>query len=257
MVGVFLLTQYFAYLAVTRRALDIFNCNPTEPSDGHLYASFTSVHCPGGTCRCWEAGQLHMSLVPAAALTTIIFTLGYPFAVFCLVRQNKRKIKLDQILRALGTGDDLSSNPEAYHIRRRYHKLYYHFKPGKIYWITFILARKAAVAFAGLMFRSNPGFQLCNILLVLFIAYAGEEPAVHEHFRASKCSGRASRQGSIGQPRAYPHQSLGPQAEAQERARSFSIQRRKRTSLGDSANEEKRRNMKKNPTRRSTFGISM
>jgi hypothetical protein len=47
----------------------------------------------------------------------------------------------------------------------------YHFKPGKWYWIVFIIIRKAGIVFAGLMFRVNPGFQLSLILLVLFTAY--------------------------------------------------------------------------------------
>jgi hypothetical protein len=247
MVGVFLLAQYFAYLAVTRRALDVFNCNPTTPSDGHLYASFTSVSCPGGVCRCWVTGQLHMSLVPAAALTSILFTLGYPLSVFCLVRKNKRKIKLDQILRALGTGDDVSSNPEAYHIRRRYHKLYYHFKPGKIYWITLILARKAAVAFAGLMFRSNPGFQLCNILLVLFIAYVWQvknQPYMSTSERANVVAEHRAKVASGNKEHVRINHWVAQAQKLQTRARSFSIQRRKMTGLDDSASEEKRRRVK-------------
>ena len=50
-------------------------------------------------------------------------------------------------------------------------KRYYHFKPGKVYWITFIIARKGMVSTAGLLFRANPGFQLAFVLLVLFWAY--------------------------------------------------------------------------------------
>merc|ERR1711871_552570 len=42
---------------------------------------------------------------------------------------------------------------------------------GKVYWIVVIIARKAGIATAGLLFRSNPGFQLASILLVLFVAY--------------------------------------------------------------------------------------
>ena len=48
---------------------------------------------------------------------------------------------------------------------------YYHFKPGKIYWIVYIILRKFAIAFIGLMFRANPGFQLALCLLVLFTCY--------------------------------------------------------------------------------------
>jgi hypothetical protein len=49
--------------------------------------------------------------------------------------------------------------------------MYYHFKPGKVYWIVFIIARKGFISAAGLLFRANPGFQLAFVLLVLFWAY--------------------------------------------------------------------------------------
>merc|ERR1711871_205533 len=74
-------------------------------------------------------------------------------------------------LRAGGVGDEKDTNPNAFIIRQRFHKLYYHFKPGKIYWIVYILARKFCIAFAALMFRGNPGFQLSFILLVLFCCF--------------------------------------------------------------------------------------
>ncbi len=35
--GMFLTMMYFLYLFLTRSILDIFNCAPTEPSDGHTY----------------------------------------------------------------------------------------------------------------------------------------------------------------------------------------------------------------------------
>ena len=56
-------------------------------------------------------------------------------------------------------------------MRVRYHKMYYHFKPGKTYWILYILLRKAGIAFAGLMFRTQPGFQMAVMLLILFVAF--------------------------------------------------------------------------------------
>jgi hypothetical protein len=80
--------------------------------------------------------------------------------------------------------------------------MYYHFKPGKIYWIVYILARKLGIATAGLLFRANPGFQMACILLVMFIAYvwqvkhqpymstAGRKEVVDEH-RAKAASGNA------------------------------------------------------------------
>ena len=80
---------------------------------------------------------------------------------------------MDQLLRAADVGDTLesSANAEAFQTRLAYHKMYYHFLPGKTYWITYIILRKGAIAAAALTFRANPGFQLAFVLLILFIAY--------------------------------------------------------------------------------------
>lgn len=155
---------------MTKRALEIFNCNPTNPDDGNLYTSFTSLKCGGGgLCRCYDSTHIQVGMIAPAVLGVLVYTFGFPLLILTIVRQNKKAIKLDQILRALDTGDD-ETNP-SYFIRRRFHKMYYHFKPGKIYWIVLIIGRKAGIAAAGLLFRANPGFQLASILLVLFVAY--------------------------------------------------------------------------------------
>ena len=112
-----------------------------------------------------------MRLVYPALLALLIYTAGFPVLLFGILRKNKKLVKEDQLLRTLDTGDTPGSGGEAYHIRRRYHKMYYHFKPGKWYWIVLILLRKAGIVVAGLMFRANPGFQLSLIMLVLFTAY--------------------------------------------------------------------------------------
>merc|ERR1712185_304255 len=49
--------------------------------------------------------------------------------------------------------------------------MYYHFRPGKGYWIVLILARKGLISLAALVFRANPGFQLAFVMLVLFWSY--------------------------------------------------------------------------------------
>merc|ERR1711871_780070 len=71
-----------------------------------------------------------------------------------------------------GFGDEPRTNPRAYHIRVRYHKLYYYYKPGKTYWMLVILARKVGIAFCSLVFRTNPGFMLSSVVLILFIAFS-------------------------------------------------------------------------------------
>ncbi len=44
----FLVMFYFLYLYLTRTIFDIFNCAPTEPSDGHEYLSVAFVRCGTG-----------------------------------------------------------------------------------------------------------------------------------------------------------------------------------------------------------------
>jgi hypothetical protein len=163
--------MYYMYLTLTRKALDIFNCNPVIPDDGYTYTQFSSIECDGGLCRCWEKGSLQLDLVPWAVIFFCAYSLGYPLIIFTILRKNKDLIKEDQLLRAKDLGDDRVSNPNAYEVRKRYHKLYYHFKPGKTYWITYIICRKFGIAVSALLFRDNPSFQLSMVLLVLFGSY--------------------------------------------------------------------------------------
>jgi len=171
MIGVTMLTMYYLYLMTARMALEIFNCNPSNPDDGFLYTQFADEECDGGMCRCNDPFHIQVRLQFPAIMALLIYTLGFPTLVYLLLSRNKKLVKEDQLLRTLETGDTPGTNKNAFHIRRKYHKLYYHFKPGKWYWIVFIIIRKAGIVFAGLMFRVNPGFQLSLILLVLFTAY--------------------------------------------------------------------------------------
>jgi hypothetical protein len=58
--------------------------------------------------------------------------------------------------------------------RKKFHKLYYLYKPAQFFWITLIIARKAGLALTSLMFRSNPAFQLSMSLLVTFYSYVAQ-----------------------------------------------------------------------------------
>ena len=50
--------------------------------------------------------------------------------------------------------------------------MYYYYKPGKSYWMLIILTRKVSIAFCSLIFRTNPGFMLASVVLVLFISFS-------------------------------------------------------------------------------------
>ena len=219
LISTFLLGMYFLYLTISRRALEIFNCNPVEPDDGFTYTHFTSINCDGGLCRCWDPNHVQLFLVPFSIVAILLMTVGFPVWLFLLLRSKKNAIKEDQYLRALDIAPVETNNPVAFFNRLKYHKMwvfylccdvlmfwflifgfaidagnvglgfstdlampflcfpnfchnrYYHFKPGKVYWIVFIIARKGLISAAGLLFRSNPGFQLSFVLLVLFWAY--------------------------------------------------------------------------------------
>jgi len=169
LIAVYLVMFYYLYLNVTKKALDIFNCNPPEYPDGFKYTSFSSLECEGGLCRCGEGIQAR--LVPWAAIFLVMYSFGFPAIVFYIIKKNKELIKEDQYLRAFEIGDTRETNHRCYDIRKRYHKVYYHFKPGKIYWIVYIIFRKFGIAFSSLMFRGNPSFQLSVVLLLLFWSY--------------------------------------------------------------------------------------
>ena len=74
-------------------------------------------------------------------------------------------------MRAHELQDLKTSNKKTYDFRKRYHKLYYHFKPQKVHWMLVIILRKLGIAVAGLMLRANPSFQLAVCLCILFVCY--------------------------------------------------------------------------------------
>jgi len=197
LVASFVLVFYFLYLSVTRRALDIFNCNPVDPDDGYLYTEFTSIDCEAGLCRCDDPDELQQQLVPYAILCLLCYSIGFPLYVMWITYYYRIQIKLDQLLRAHGLGEDRATSPDSvlftpkplfcclqhycsctrskskefYDIRKKHHQLYYHFKPGKVYWLTVILLRKFLIVMIALLFRANIIFMLASMLLVLFANY--------------------------------------------------------------------------------------
>jgi hypothetical protein len=82
-----------------------------------------------------------------------------------------QSVKTDQYLRARGLGTTRASNP-VFSFRKRYHRLYYMFKPAQHYWALVVIGRKFLIACASLLFRDTPVFLLSFCLLVLFVSYA-------------------------------------------------------------------------------------
>ena len=167
LIAMLLVMFYYLYLYLTRTILDVFNCAPTDPPDGKTYLEVVFEECgvPGG---------LQMRLLPFAIIGLVAYTIGYPALVGLLLYKNRYKIMEDQLLRAQDRGATRLENPNAYSVRKRYHKLYYHFKPDYWYWLLVVILRKFLIAFTSLMFNKNPAFQLSVALLVMFGCYAAQ-----------------------------------------------------------------------------------
>ena len=170
MVSMNLVMMYFLYLYLTRSALDVFNCVPLDGNpDGFTYSNAI------GGVRCYELGGRQTFLIPFAALSLILYTVGFPVTVLVLFRRNGVRIQRDQYLRACGLGDvrdDVNDPYNVYHMRKRYSQLYYQFKPRVYYWIGVILSRKFALAFVFLVLRNHVDYMLAASLLVMFVSFA-------------------------------------------------------------------------------------
>mgnify|MGYP005991323017 CR=1 FL=1 len=167
-VGAGLTLSYFMYLYVSRTVLDIFNCSPTDPPDdwepGYMQADFIP---------CYKQGGIHLELLPFAFVFLLVYVMAYPALIYAWLRRSRHIVKVDQLLRAYGYGHDEKTSDRLHHqFRRMFHKVYYHFKPDKWYWITVIISRKFLIAITALLFRSTPGYQLAMIVLVLFASYS-------------------------------------------------------------------------------------
>jgi hypothetical protein len=155
--------------------------NPSTPPDGHMYTEFTDLECEASICRCWENDSVlgapagvQQRLYPWAIVVLFAFTLGFPVLLGIIIFANKKNIKIDQILRAYNVDINLTASlGKVKEVRDRYHKIYYYFKPGKVYWIIYIVARKGSIAVAALLFRDNPAFQFSLTVLILFMSFVG------------------------------------------------------------------------------------
>merc|ERR1711871_1453206 len=179
LVATMITLMYYMYLMLVRRIFDVYNCRENDVSpDGRLYASFTSIRCDGGVCACWEwddPNSIQLRLFYLTIPGIFLYMVGFPAYLLFVLKRNKKQIKEDQILRAHGLGDAESENPYSFVTRQKYHRIYYHFKPGKTYWMVYIVFRKFTIALVGVLFRENPGFQLSITMLLLFVCYLAQQ----------------------------------------------------------------------------------
>jgi len=164
-----LIVMYFMYLFITNTAFAPFNCQSTSPDDGKLY-----MQAVGTEAECGVAGGTQQILVPYAIVALIVYSIGFPIVVAFIIFRNKSNIIQDQVHRAERLMPHIlkDEHPEIWHFRKSFYILYYQYKPQYYWWIMVILARKACISMAALIFRKNTIFQLCIILLVMFVSYA-------------------------------------------------------------------------------------
>jgi hypothetical protein len=149
--------------------LDVFNCSQRDPPDDWPHGYMTAEPIP-----CFQPGGTHEQLYYWWAwIFLFAYVLAYPGVVGYVLFTNQYTVKLDQLLRANGVGESMQTSiPKVYNFRRMFHKIYYHFKPGKFYWISVIITRKFFIAVTSLLFKQTPAYQLALCVFVLFLSYA-------------------------------------------------------------------------------------
>jgi len=87
-------------------------------SDGKQYMQATNWVC-------YEEDSLQVTLIPIALLALAVYTVGFPIACAYLLfsKENAKKAREDQILRAQDLGHNRKTNPNCFEFRLRYHRL--------------------------------------------------------------------------------------------------------------------------------------
>lgn len=153
------------YLNLTKKAFDVFNCEPGDPPDDAVNPTRFMAMEPDQIC--FNPQFIHVRLLPWALAFAVTYSFAFPVFVLFKMKSNKKIVFEDQLLAAQERGESPVSNPN-YGFRLRYSKLYKNFKPDKSYWIIVTLLRKLGICFCGLLFKRNGSFQLAVAMLVLF-----------------------------------------------------------------------------------------
>jgi hypothetical protein len=159
-IGGYLIFFNLLYLSLCRSALDVFNCEETNPSDGFTYMVATHD-------RCYEEGGEHMKLLPVAGIAVLVYCIGFPIFLSLVLHNNGRGIEQDMELRAKSQHYKRRT-ADTYNMSIRYGRFYKYFRPSCRQWNVVIMFRKFFVASTALLFRSNPTFQLSVALMGMF-----------------------------------------------------------------------------------------
>ena len=74
-ISLFVTMVYFLYLMISRAALEIFNCVPTDPPTGRFYLATEPME------ECGVKGGLQQRLQPLAVIFLLFYTVGFPVGI--------------------------------------------------------------------------------------------------------------------------------------------------------------------------------
>ncbi len=90
LLGMYLMLIFYAYIYLTKTALDVFNCNSTTPPDGRTYLEVVFVPCG-------EPGGLQLHLLPLAIIAFMVYSVGFPTMLLYTLAKNRALIMEDQV----------------------------------------------------------------------------------------------------------------------------------------------------------------
>merc|ERR1719218_132903 len=122
--SLFLSCFYLVYVNLSKKAMDIFNCQPSDPPDDPRDPTTYMSISPDQECwrpGTWETG-MHVKMMPWAIACVICYSLAFPLFVFFKFQKNKMVIFEDQLLAAQDRGEKAMSinDRERFRFRKRY-----------------------------------------------------------------------------------------------------------------------------------------
>jgi hypothetical protein len=100
----------------------------------------------------------------------VLFVVGFPATLALVMWRYKEVIAEDQLLRAVGTGDNRRTNPNAYWMRQSLGSIYKAYKPGRELFVVVLFIRRGIVAVLMLLFTRNTVLQLVAVAITVAMA---------------------------------------------------------------------------------------
>ena len=119
--------MYYLYLLLVRGSFEIFDCETIGYAVGKDGVNHTvKALATDGSIECGTAE--HNALLFPATAAMLVYGMGIPLFFGTVLWHYRRLIVVDQNLRRLGEGYSFETNP-AYEVRRKYQRIYQHFRP--------------------------------------------------------------------------------------------------------------------------------